>query len=119
MCWALLAFMISFNIILPELNGVIAKMGGHNLKGLIIALFSFSAGLSRPFSGKLSDTIGRKKVMIFGHNFAFTNIANALGDNYIDNLPTAGLVVLEFETDSWSNLGEGRTLKIIIPKHLR
>lgn len=41
-------------------------MGGENHKGLIITLFSISAMLARPFSGKLSDTIGRKKVMVIG-----------------------------------------------------
>lgn len=41
-------------------------MGGEGYKGLIIALFTLSAGLSRPFSGKLADTIGRVPVMVFG-----------------------------------------------------
>lgn len=41
-------------------------MNGAEHKGLIITLFSISAMISRPFSGKLSDTIGRKKVMIIG-----------------------------------------------------
>lgn len=35
-------------------------------KSWIIGLFTLCAGLSRPFSGKLSDTIGRKKVMFIG-----------------------------------------------------
>jgi MFS family permease len=62
----MLLFMASFNLIIPELNGFISGMGGENHKGLIITLFSISAMISRPFSGKLSDTIGRKKVMIIG-----------------------------------------------------
>lgn len=62
----MLLFMISFNIIIPEMNEFITKMGGANHKGFIITLFSISAAISRPFSGKLSDTIGRKKVMIIG-----------------------------------------------------
>lgn len=59
-------FMTSFNLILPELNQFITDLGGASQKGLIITLFTISAAVSRPFSGKLSDTIGRKKVMIFG-----------------------------------------------------
>lgn len=58
--------MVSFNIILPELNLFITNLGGIEKKGLIITLFTISAAISRPFSGKLSDTIGRKKVMIMG-----------------------------------------------------
>ena len=66
MCWALLAFMISFNLFLPETNDIITEMGGGDLKGLIFLLFSLTAAISRPFSGKLTDTIGRKKVMYVG-----------------------------------------------------
>ena len=64
--FALFFFMISFNIILPELNDFITNMGAPEKKGLIISLFTISAAISRPFSGKLSDTIGRKKVMLTG-----------------------------------------------------
>ena len=70
-CFALFFFMISFNMILPELNDFISNLGGENQKGLIISLFTISAALSRPFSGKLSDIIGRKKVMIVGVTVAF------------------------------------------------
>ncbi len=66
MCWALLAFMVSFNLIIPELNSFITGLGGVDDKGFIFLFFSLSAAISRPFSGKLSDTIGRKKVMYIG-----------------------------------------------------
>jgi MFS family permease len=66
MSFAMFLFMTSFNLILPELNNFITDLGGEAQKGLIISLFTISAGISRPFSGKLSDTIGRKKVMIIG-----------------------------------------------------
>ncbi len=59
-------FMTSFNLLIPELNTVISSYGGEEFKGYIFILFSIAAGLSRPFSGKLSDTIGRKKVMYIG-----------------------------------------------------
>lgn len=59
-------FFASFNMIIPELPAYLESLGGGELKGLIIALFTLTAGISRPFSGKLSDTIGRMPVMIFG-----------------------------------------------------
>ncbi len=74
MCWALLAFMISFNLFLPELNSFLTDMGGEPYKGLIFFMFSISALISRPFSGKLSDTIGRKKVMYIGVVFGIIAI---------------------------------------------
>lgn len=59
-------FMASFNLILPELNNFITLLGAPEKQGLIITFFSITALISRPFSGKLADTIGRKKVMYAG-----------------------------------------------------
>lgn len=56
----------SFNMIIPELPNYITQMGGAEYKGLIISLFAFTAAVSRPFSGKLADLLGRRPVMIFG-----------------------------------------------------
>ena len=71
LCFSMFFFMASFNLILPELNGFLTNLGGADHKGLIITLFSISAGISRPFSGKLSDTIGRKRVIYFGILISF------------------------------------------------
>jgi MFS family permease len=59
-------FMLSFNLILPELNGFISQLGGAKFKGSIIFLFAIAAGLSRPFAGKLADLIGRKRTIYVG-----------------------------------------------------
>jgi MFS family permease len=58
-------------MIIPELPAYLTSMGGESYKGWIIALFTLSAGLSRPFSGKLADKIGRIPVMIFGASVCF------------------------------------------------
>lgn len=71
LCISVFLFMTSFNLLLPELNDFISDLGGENQKGLIITLFTISAALSRPFSGKLADTIGRRRVMIIGVAVAF------------------------------------------------
>lgn len=65
-CLSSLLFFASFNMIVPELPGYLSELGGAEYKGLIISLFAVTAMLSRPFSGKLSDTIGRVPVMMFG-----------------------------------------------------
>ena len=59
-------FMLSFNLILPEMNGFISGLGGSEVKGSIIFLFSVAAGISRPFAGKLADLIGRKRSVYIG-----------------------------------------------------
>jgi MFS family permease len=59
-------FFASFNMIVPELPNYLSSLGGEDYKGLIISLFTLTAGLSRPFSGKLADKVGRKPVIVFG-----------------------------------------------------
>ena len=53
-------------MIIPELPDHLTALGGADYKGYIIALFTLTAGISRPFSGKLTDTIGRVPIMVFG-----------------------------------------------------
>ena len=59
-------FSASFNMLIPELPAYLASLGGAEYKGYIIALFTLTAGISRPFSGKLTDKIGRVPVMAVG-----------------------------------------------------
>ena len=66
LCLSNVLFSGSFNMIIPELPNFLTSLGGADFKGFIIALFTLSAGLSRPFSGKLADTIGRVPLLIFG-----------------------------------------------------
>lgn len=66
LCFAMFLFMTSFNIIIPELNDFITALDGEEFKGLIISLFTITAALSRPFSGKMADTVGRKSTMYVG-----------------------------------------------------
>jgi MFS family permease len=66
LCASNFFFSASFQMILPELSDYLKSMGGADYKGYILFLFTLTAGLSRPFSGKLTDTIGRVPIMIFG-----------------------------------------------------
>ncbi|OJV19639.1 MAG: MFS transporter [Dyadobacter sp. 50-39] len=64
-------FSSSFNMLIPELPAYLSNMGGAEYKGAIIGLFTLTAGLSRPFSGRLTDRIGRVPVMAFGSLVCF------------------------------------------------
>jgi len=66
LCLSTALFSASFNMIIPELPNFLTDLGGEDYKGLIIGLFTLTAGLSRPLSGKLTDTIGRIPVMVVG-----------------------------------------------------
>jgi MFS family permease len=70
-CLSSLLFFGSFNMIVPELPSYLTSLGGAEYKGLIISLFTVTAMLSRPFSGKLADKIGRVPVMMAGSIVCF------------------------------------------------
>ena len=44
------------------------------------------------------------KVVLVGHNPAFTDISNYFSENKILNLPTARWFSLKFESDNWSDI---------------
>ena len=58
-------------------------------------------------------------VLIFGHNYAFTSIVNTYGDQYIDNLPTSGVVSIAFDINNWEEIKEGKTIRTLFPKDLK
>lgn len=66
LCLCSFLFMASFNMIIPELPDHLRSLGGGKHIGLIISIFTLSAMLSRPFSGKMADQMGRKSVMFIG-----------------------------------------------------
>src|SRR5215207_1400988 len=71
LCASSFLFSSSFNMLIPELPAYLSSLGGTAYKGYIIALFTLTAGLSRPFSGRLTDTIGRVPVMAIGSIVCF------------------------------------------------
>ena len=71
LCLSNFLFSASFSMMIPELPSYLTNMGGREYVGLIIALFTLTAGVSRPFSGKITDTVGRVPVMAFGSLVCF------------------------------------------------
>jgi len=45
------------------------------------------------------------KIIIFGHNPGFTDLAENLTGEYLGNIPTCGICKVEFQTDSWTEIG--------------
>ena len=71
LCLSSFLFFASFNMMIPVLPDYLTELGGAEYKGLIISLFTLTALISRPFSGKLTDTIGRVPIMAFGSLVCF------------------------------------------------
>jgi len=45
-------------------------------------------------------------LLVFGHNPAFTSIANSFDGDYIDNVPTCGVVKVCADVKKWSDFDE-------------
>lgn len=58
-------------------------------------------------------------VILFGHNEAITDFVNKFGDVFIDNVPTSGFVSINFDTNSWENIREGKIQKMVFPRDLK
>jgi MFS family permease len=71
LCVSNFLFSASFQMMIPELPDYLESLGGKEYIGYIIALFTLTAGFSRPFSGKLADTVGRVPIMAFGSLVCF------------------------------------------------
>ena len=80
-------------------------------------IYDFGGNSLINFIESIDDTYNN--VMLFGHNHALTYFVNTYGDNYIDNLPTSGLVIFEFDIDTWEDLKPGKIIELIIAKNLR
>jgi len=57
-------------------------------------------------------------LIIVGHNPDFTEFINSYSNLTIDNLPTSGVVKLEFKGD-WSSFKKGKSSLFLYPKLLR
>jgi len=45
-------------------------------------------------------------LMLFGHNPGMTYLVNDLSDLDLENLPTCGVVILQFDVERWSEIGD-------------
>ena len=57
-------------------------------------------------------------IMFFGHNPTFTLTSNYLSDKFIDNIPTCGLVQIDFNINSWQDIDvdKGKLVLFEYPK---
>lgn len=96
----------------------LARMLGFKKKNVIILDKIYAASVE-----ELLDIIRRfddaaDLVILVGHNPETTILANILGGLDIDNVPTCGVVALDFAVDSWQDIGktEGSLVFFDYPK---
>ncbi len=90
---------------------------GDDIVGFEHQLYDFSGELLTQVIKNCNDAVNC--LMVFGHNHAITAFVNTFGDKYIENVPTAGTVILKFDINSWADLKPGKTIMTIFPKDLK
>ena len=60
-----------------------------------------------------------QNLMVFGHNHAITYFVNTYGNQIIDNVPTCGVTIINFDMTSWNDLKQGVTINTIFPRDLK
>ena len=98
---------------------IVAETIGYPTENIILKqeLYTFDCrGLERCIRtcDNLYDTL-----IVFGHNEAITDFVNKFGDIFIDNVPTAGCVTINFGANDWDAIGIGITGQVILPRDLR
>ncbi len=81
------------------------------------ALYDFSGEEVMNFVKEQDNTLNT--ILLFGHNNAFTNIANYWGNRTISNVPTAGLVQINFDVIQWNKAEKGITTQTLFPKEFK
>ncbi len=64
------------------------------------------------FVRALDNNLGT--VAIIGHNPTLTDFANLFVDEQIDNIPTSGLVRIDFREDCWENISKKNVNKVTV-----
>lgn len=85
----------------------IAKEIGYHKNDIVLTRELYDAGVNdiTTFVKSQSDDID--SLMIFGHNPTFTDCVNQFcGENFY-NIPTCGIVAMNFDTDTWKDVDSG------------
>lgn len=77
--------------------------------GLDPSLMQIRDELYMAYVSEISEVVGEApdevaNLAIFGHNPSFTLFANTFLEEPLDNLPTAGVVVVTLESDNWKGI---------------
>lgn len=81
------------------------------------SLYSFSDGYLIKTIKALDN--GFDSAIIFSHDHGISDFVNKFGDKSIDHVPTCGVVAIEFKTNHWKNIKDGKTLFTEFPKYYK
>ncbi len=81
------------------------------------SLYTFDASELRSVVSQCDDTI--ETLAIVSHNHGITDFVNFAGSTRFDNVPTTGVVIIEFDTTKWTEITTGETVFNLFPKDLK
>ena len=83
-------------------------------------------GIYEGHSQNLLDVISKtprahQVMMLVGHNPSITNLANNLTHQFIENVPTCGVLTIDFDVDDWQQINArgGVLNRFVSPKSIR
>jgi len=81
----------------------------------------YHSDLDHLFNSILSLNDSYSSIIFVGHNPGFTNITNFLSGSSYYNVPTCGIIVIEFVVDKWSLITKksGKLINKMFPKDYR
>lgn len=97
---------------------IIADEMGYDPDDIVYDDRLYLADLSDLITSILENNADADVLMMFGHNPGMTDFSNFLADCRIDNVPTCGIVTIEFDMDSWNTIEttKGKLIDFDYPK---
>lgn len=81
------------------------------------SLYNFSDGYLIKTVKTLDN--GFNSAIIFSHDHGISDFVNKYGSVPLDKVPTCGVVAIEFKTNHWKDIKNGKTLFTAFPKHYK
>lgn len=81
---------------------IVAKKIGYPLEFLQREPGLYHAGVTRLFEIIASQDGGFNNIVVVGHNPGLTDLANELEPGLTSNIPTAGFVAVQIDSDDWN-----------------
>jgi phosphohistidine phosphatase len=81
------------------------------------SLYSFSDGYLIKTIKALDD--GYNSAMIFSHDHGISDFVNKFGSKFISHVSTCGVIGIQFDTNHWKNIKNGKTILIEFPKNYK
>lgn len=98
-----------------------ASSFGYSREDILITEKIYEASTDSILSVLSAIDKKHNSVIIFGHNPGFTQLFEEISDSYLDNLPTCGILAIQFDFKDWSEIlhERGKCILSLFPKEFK